>query len=417
MALRVWHSLCLCLCLITLTTVQASIRERSSKAHKFLEENEYDDETHLLSAAEKRRLANLQASNFEDDSENLKKASEDAHKSDLENFIKLLEDEDELESTVEDDDSSEGTRDKEDYSLNPRERLEQLLDDIKREQKEEGKKKEEQFLESEKGKDTNGESFTSNEENSEASLYEARLRKKEEVPGVGELFEGDIVMDARLFSAVSGENEKRDAVTADQYLWPDARVPYVLSKKLSPLALERIHAAIEDYYQYTCVKFVPRLETDEDYLYFFPNKSMCYSTVGRAGGKQKVSIGEGCERKGTVIHEMLHSIGFIHEQSRPDRDKHVRVFNENIKKKMLHNFKKYPRHIVSNLGEKYDYDSVMHYHNKAFSKNGDDTLQAIEDPSRRFGQRVGFSKTDIRQVNKLYPCDKEEHAMDDIAYE
>ena len=59
----------------------------------------------------------------------------------------------------------------------------------------------------------------------------------------------------------------------------------------------------------------------------------------------------------------------------------------------------------------------MHYHNKAFSKNQEDTIESREDPSRRFGQRVGFSKTDIRQVNKLYTCDKDVTQMDDIAYE
>lgn len=63
----------------------------------------------------------------------------------------------------------------------------------------------------------------------------------------------------------------------------------------------------------------------------------CFSPVGRqyaSPGAQELSIGIGCNHKGIIMHELLHALGFWHEQSRSDRDDFLEVLWENIQKGM-----------------------------------------------------------------------------------
>ena len=50
------------------------------------------------------------------------------------------------------------------------------------------------------------------------------------------------------------------------------------------------------------------------------------------GKPQEMSIGEGCNDKGIILHELMHALGFWHEQSRTDREKFIEVLWKNVKK-------------------------------------------------------------------------------------
>lgn len=53
----------------------------------------------------------------------------------------------------------------------------------------------------------------------------------------------------------------------------------------------------------------------------------CFSSIGRSGGMQVVSLGPSCLQRGPgiVLHELMHVLGFWHEHSRADRDHYIRV--------------------------------------------------------------------------------------------
>ena len=64
---------------------------------------------------------------------------------------------------------------------------------------------------------------------------------------------------------------------------------------------------------------------------FYPNS--CWSSVGQKvsiPGPQLLSIGPGCDKKGIIMHELMHAAGFWHEQSRTDRNKYVEILWENV---------------------------------------------------------------------------------------
>lgn len=181
-------------------------------------------------------------------------------------------------------------------------------------------------------------------------------------------------------------------------------VPYTISSSIGAKGRVAIREAAVDLSSQSCIRLMPR-ESGQDQYIDFVSGHTCSSPVGAVSDRQQVTLGRHCWYKGTVIHEVLHSLGFWHEQSRPDRDRYVRVDMKNISPRLKFNFNKFSATQVQSWNSAYDVGSLMHYNSYAFSSNGKPTITDLEGNVLET-QREELSQSDVRQLNKLYGCDE-----------
>ena len=160
-----------------------------------------------------------------------------------------------------------------------------------------------------------------------------------------------------------------------------------------------------------CITFVPRNPSDLSQNIWLSIKSLdgCWSYVGRNyySGEQEVSLqSDGCVYTGTAVHELCHAVGFWHEQNRPDRDDYITVNFANIDPDNAHNFDKYT---ADYFGTPYDYYSIMHYTEYAFSVNGQKTIipkqagvNLIPSYDKTYDQIL--TNYDIKAIRASYSC-------------
>uniref|UniRef100_A0AAQ5Z216 Metalloendopeptidase n=1 Tax=Amphiprion ocellaris TaxID=80972 RepID=A0AAQ5Z216_AMPOC len=188
-------------------------------------------------------------------------------------------------------------------------------------------------------------------------------------------------------------------------LWPKATdgnvyVPYRISNQYSRRERDEIIRGLRSFAETTCIRFTP-LNGQRDFV-DIQSSTGCFSFVGRRGGGQTVSLRrQGCIFRQIIQHELLHALGFNHEQTRSDRDQHVRILLQNVIQGMEFNFR---RINTRNLGTPYDYNSVMHYGRFAFSRNRQPTIVPIPNENVAIGRATTMSATDILRVNRLYRC-------------
>jgi hypothetical protein len=214
--------------------------------------------------------------------------------------------------------------------------------------------------------------------------------------------DGELVKDTASLLEVDGV-----PITDRSKLWPGGILFWKWTKSLASDTKKRaaISAAMSELSAKTPLIFQQVGANHKGhYVHFFIGGG-CYSYVGMTVNlMQPLSIGNGCGYKMVVQHEIMHALGFWHEQSSPDRDNYVVVNWDNIKPDKKHNFKKQLHQDANQMGVPYDLKSIMHYNSGAFSKNGKPTIVGKKGEIIPYWKPLASS--DIRQISKLYnvPC-------------
>ena len=182
-------------------------------------------------------------------------------------------------------------------------------------------------------------------------------------------------------------------IVGAQYRWPNLTIPYTYDSSLATPS--RVDDAIEHWHDNAPMHFVQRT-TETDYVTFFSNSGL-WSSLGRQRNQQWICLEAGYS-VGNAIHEIGHTVGLWHEQSRADRDSYVTIHWDNIIDSSEHNFN---QHVADgdDVGS-YDYGSIMHYPTWAFSNGGGDTITVPAGVT--VGQRDGLSYGDTMGVIYMY---------------
>jgi hypothetical protein len=212
------------------------------------------------------------------------------------------------------------------------------------------------------------------------------------------IWQGDMILTE--YQVLHSDTSRGAGLPFGTMKWPNNKVFYELDDNFPNPS--RVTDAIEHIQAKTNVSFVKRTDQSQtNYIKFVSDIDGSYSNLGMIEGGQEIHIADAAwMTTGSVIHEIGHALGLIHEHSRHDRNNYIVIKWLNIKpNKWSQFYKRSSQYMTAN----FDTNSIMLYPSiNSFAIDITKPTLTRMDGTIIKGQQLILSEGDVEVINMIY---------------